>query len=82
MISIHALVKRATYHPLPPRRARAISIHALVKRATAPPQTQFAQNFISIHALVKRATFRAYVYGVVFVNFNPRPREEGDPQKR
>ena len=55
-ISIHALVKRATNHLLPPRRARAISIHALVKRATELIAGKLLRGRISIHALVKRAT--------------------------
>ena len=34
--------------------------------------------FISIHALVKRATFFVCSFAVHLINFNPRPREEGD----
>ena len=38
----------------------------------------FSSDIISIHALVKRATLVIlYVQGME-VNFNPRPREEGD----
>ena len=56
MISIHALVKRATiYDKLTEMRA-IISIHALVKRATAFITDVEYVNNISIHALVKRAT--------------------------
>ena len=56
MISIHALVKRATiifkYFIL----YNIISIHALVKRATSAKTWQHNTLSISIHALVKRAT--------------------------
>ena len=56
MISIHALVKRAT--PLSTRGSdtQGISIHALVKRATSKTIRQPTRQEISIHALVKRAT--------------------------
>ena len=37
--------------------------------------------FISIHALVKRATAVAHTGTVSDVDFNPRPREEGDTIK-
>ena len=55
-ISIHALVKRATYRLIDENGEVVISIHALVKRAT--PNGKFASDGqkISIHALVKRAT--------------------------
>ena len=33
---------------------------------------------ISIHALVKRATDKTKYYYFLRINFNPRPREEGD----
>ena len=58
VISIHALVKRATFS-----KSRSatfvvdISIHALVKRATVINDKQGNYESISIHALVKRATF-------------------------
>ena len=35
-------------------------------------------ELISIHALVKRATFKCRYVTLVKVDFNPRPREEGD----
>ena len=35
-------------------------------------------EFISIHALAKRATKAVTGMPVVFVDFNPRPRKEGD----
>ena len=55
-ISIHALVKRATYFILTPLNNKFISIHALVKRATKGGWVYVAEGKISIHALVKRAT--------------------------
>ena len=56
IISIHALVKRAT-KLLPFSVAKiGISIHALVKRATLCFKYFVLYNIISIHALVKRAT--------------------------
>ena len=77
-ISIHALVKRATYVggrcPLEP----IISIHALVKRATEVKCKCCKYHSISIHALVKRATQGQRVRQLRRSYFNPRPREEGD----
>ena len=55
-ISIHALVKRATYCMLYRYVLTAISIHALVKRATEEITFNNGEWIISIHALVKRAT--------------------------
>ena len=59
LISIHALVKRATKLRDGANRPLIISIHALVKRATKKTFRKSANNRISIHALVKRATFIA-----------------------
>ena len=56
----------------------SISIHALVKRATLPKNHTGGVFYISIHALVKRATFYVFYDNFVVVNFNPRPRKEGD----
>ena len=55
-----------------------ISIHALVKRATSTVQKALGHENISIHALVKRATWRRSLKLYGQMNFNPRPREEGD----
>ena len=77
-ISIHALVKRATYQ-LPARlRGAGISIHALVKRATVFTKAQYNIDNISIHALVKRATTHKCDQRSQDFYFNPRPRKEGD----
>ena len=38
----------------------------------------WAVGYISIHALVKRATEICMPQSTQFLNFNPRPREEGD----
>ena len=54
-----------------------ISIHALVKRATNDSDVKLLREDISIHALVKRATLQAVIHPQ-HLNFNPRPREEGD----
>ena len=55
-ISIHALVKRATYGLAISGFTLSISIHALVKRATNCITLCYNICNISIHALVKRAT--------------------------
>ena len=57
VISIHALVKRATFSGLYAHHTYQISIHALVKRATDNLKLGYGGTKISIHALVKRATF-------------------------
>ena len=78
MISIHALVKRATEEKNYIEEMDEISIHALVKRATNIIIFVHNLGFISIHALVKRATnYKQGKKGLPFY-FNPRPREEGD----
>ena len=56
LISIHALVKRATLDIIDKDILDLISIHALVKRATAEICKSGMHFCISIHALVKRAT--------------------------
>ena len=78
MISIHALVKRATKNRAKTAPPVDISIHALVKRATVFTKAQYNKDNISIHALVKRATTVGSRWRLMFVDFNPRPREEGD----
>ena len=55
-----------------------ISIHALVKRATCIIKVLSKSLQISIHALVKRATVSSACVKCLSLNFNPRPREEGD----
>ena len=55
-ISIHTLVKRATFKKLFFTSVTTISIHALVKRATKKKKPTKLKYGISIHALVKRAT--------------------------
>ena len=59
-----------------------ISIHALVKRATVSAKFNAKRNVISIHALVKRATYPYCFLRVSDYHFNPRPRKEGDEQRR
>ena len=65
MISIHALVKRATLGCIVLRLFYVISIHALVKRATRAQRYPQQCIAISIHALVKRATFYRVLSAVV-----------------
>ena len=77
-ISIHALVKRATYKP--PTRQCAIKFQSTPswRGRQHKAVAAFDDLKISIHALVKRATtvhFSRYNY---VLDFNPRPREEGD----
>ena len=57
VVSIHALVKRATRSAELLQASVYVSIHALVKRATAGHSlNRRAEAKVSIHALVKRAT--------------------------
>ena len=63
-ISIHALVKRATFAKALSDKGINISIHALVKRATKTFPGIANAFAISIHALVKRATTKTYTAGV------------------
>ena len=49
-----------------------------MKRATAYFDKAFNAAVISIHALVKRATVIPLPHVGNHVDFNPRPREEGD----
>ena len=60
VISIHALVKRATVTHAQLALGVVISIHALVKRATVCVAGLCKCTIISIHALVKRATANLY----------------------
>ena len=78
MISIHALVKRATHFKKSDDLKNGISIHALVKRATRFIVYIIHLFCISIHALVKRATYKRTRTKACYRHFNPRPREEGD----
>ncbi len=77
-ISIHALAKRATKHNIIVFIYHRISIHALAKRATGTASRTDISSAISIHALAKRATMMRYASIYLKVNFNPRPRKEGD----
>ncbi len=56
IVSIHALVKRATGGECRGLANAWVSIHALVKRATELEARAAALRAVSIHALVKRAT--------------------------
>ena len=63
-ISIHALVKRATFFDVSFNASYVISIHALVKRATNVVNNYIKVAGISIHALVKRATVKIHLSSV------------------
>ena len=79
IISIHALVKRATERCF---RVLHCSCHFNPrprKEGDAPAYKEWNRlNRISIHALVKRATVCYGKSRNVSVYFNPRPRKEGD----
>ena len=79
VISIHALVKRAT----------GVEVDSYVAKADFNPRPReegdgvavtptLSTSGISIHALVKRATQAVESKSRIQYNFNPRPREEGD----
>ena len=83
IISIHALVKRATmrfisadknsfyFNPRPREEGDGFSVDVFIVHIR-----------ISIHALVKRATTQRIQQSTQVLNFNPRPREEGDEVSR
>ena len=77
-ISIHALAKRATSRLAEASAVPIISIHALAKRATKYIKKINQRLAISIHALAKRATNVENYQRIKDLNFNPRPRKEGD----
>ena len=49
-----------------------------MKRATSERMRTYVSDAISIHALVKRATTGIKILDTLIIDFNPRPREEGD----
>ncbi len=55
-VSIHALVKSATFFKTDFSDRQSVSIHALVKSATSRMTRQHQAYKVSIHALVKSAT--------------------------
>ena len=73
VISIHALVKRATGNLVAVSAVEKISIHALVKRATNNIRSKGLRPDISIHALVKRATIRKYDEAQADAEFQSTP---------
>ena len=77
-ISIHALVKRATFRPVSSSRFQAISIHALVKRATFYTLSGWgAADYFNPRPREEGDIDKIGIAKRI-VNFNPRPREEGD----
>ena len=77
-ISIHALVKRATYLNSYNRLPLAISIHALVKRATIFTLFHLAFKFHFNPRPREEGDSRKFTMNTKTKYFNPRPREEGD----
>ncbi len=78
VISIHALLKRATLDAKTLQKDVVISIHALLKRATDDKLKEYNSKKISIHALLKRATSLNSSLNLGFSNFNSRSPEESD----
>ena len=78
VISIHALVKRATRFIVYIITYLCISIHALVKRAT-PQNTTTALRAGDFNPRPREEGDKRLVITQIHTfNFNPRPREEGD----
>ena len=79
MISIHALAKRATVRAICETAAGLIFQSTPSQRGRHKAIFVRAKTYIiSIHALAKRATRSCLSCGSFTVNFNPRPRKEGD----
>ena len=77
-ISIHALVKRATYTMKQLVSAIKISIHALVKRATLTKILQLTCQTYFNPRPREEGDGLCLWETLANVDFNPRPREEGD----
>ncbi len=78
LISIHALVKRATHAAACQETATAISIHALVKRATIN-----INIYVFLHSYFnprprEKGDDATLTVSASAMHFNPRPREKGD----
>ena len=78
IISIHALVKRATPCHEEPVSRWSISIHALVKRATHfANESQIFHLYFNPRPREEGDRFSPCFHQLT-LHFNPRPREEGD----
>ena len=77
VISIHALVKRATKILKIPTGATFISIHALVKRATENGWKGGETKYFNPRPRKEGDTSK-HNDSPKGRNFNPRPRKEGD----
>ena len=77
-ISIHALVKRATFKRSDDVKSFTISIHALVKRATVAINPDTAGDFDFNPRPREKGDSRKWLDVVATACFNPRPREKGD----
>ena len=79
-ISIHALVKRATFYTVFKMTPDLISIHALVKRATIDDGIVE----VAVDDFNPRPREEGDALNNIFkcctCHFNPRPREEGDAE--
>ncbi len=77
-ISIHALVKRATFLFVFSLFVLVISIHALVKRATLLSVSVFLFLLYFNPRPREEGDFSFCFFAICVGDFNPRPREEGD----
>ena len=76
-ISIHALAKRATKHGNTACDRKAISIHALAKRATGSEAVY--KLYVSFQSTPSQRGRRGIsAPTILYKDFNPRPRKEGD----
>ena len=78
IISIHALVKRATVHQSGYDLFEHISIHALVKRATCLIPLLISAVIYFNPRPREEGDTKSAVDSIQIGDFNPRPREEGD----
>ena len=78
IISIHALVKRATKSASIALQTVGISIHALVKRATMRFISADKNSFYFNPRPREEGDKSSHTSLCDGGNFNPRPREEGD----
>ncbi len=78
IVSIHALLRRATSRIRMRWPSSSVSIHALLRRATGRTPVSKMSDNVSIHALLRRATTYSCSGAMRSQCFNPRPPAEGD----
>ena len=78
VISIHALVKRATENYIEMITLWDISIHALVKRATLISSSSYSITVYFNPRPREEGDYILFIQVLILCYFNPRPREEGD----